>query len=341
MEPNENYLNDLLNNIPKGFRLPNEKFSSYWKYFFCSENKTKSRYQAKCFFCGIECEGRADRLPTHFLEKNCLIIPENLLNKYINDYYANHKLKTSNQNKNKQTFIEENEFDNQILNKIALKFIISANLPFRAIDNPFLRSLVNYASGGKPECRLYSSDTMKYKLLNNFITKIKLNVFEKLRTSTEITIAMDGWTDITGKSIYAVIAMSSSEECILSIEDLSSLQHTAYNLKQYLTSTIFQHNYINPNYILAVVTDTPRVMEKMKSEIQKDYKNIIPLKCILHVLNLVSKDIAHHETGREIIKDNSKMINFFKSSHMLLSWINNYQKLNNIEHTLQSYTETR
>ena len=26
---------------------------------------------------------------------------------------------------------------------------------------------------------------------------------------------------------------------------------------------------------------------------------------------------------------------------MLFSWINNYQKLNNIEHTLQSYTETR
>ena len=81
-------------------------------------------------------------------------------------------LKGLNQNKNNQSFGHENEFSNHVLNEIALKFLISAKLPFRAIDNPFLKHLINYASGGKPECRLYSLSTMKYKLFYNFTTKI-------------------------------------------------------------------------------------------------------------------------------------------------------------------------
>lgn len=107
------------------------------------------RYIAKCIFCGIECEGRPERLPIHFLEKNCSLIPENLLTKYIIDYGATLELKRLNQNKNNQLFRHENEFSNDILNETALKFLISANLPFRAIDNPFLKRLINYASGAK------------------------------------------------------------------------------------------------------------------------------------------------------------------------------------------------
>ena len=55
---------------------------------------------------------------------------------------------------------------------------------------------------------------------------------------------------------------------------------------------------------MALVTGSPNVMEKMRSDIHKDFKNIIPLKCSLHVLNLISKDIAHLENSHEIIKDN-------------------------------------
>ena len=152
---------------------------------------------------------------------------------------------------------------------------------------------------------------------------------------------MDGWSDVTGKSIYAVVAISSSTEYILSIDDLSAIQHNAENLKEYLTSIIFQNNCIEPSSIIALVTDTPHVMEKMKSEIQKDNKNIIPLKCVLHVLNLISKDIAHHQISRDTINSNSKIVNFFKSSHLMLSWIKEYQKSRKIKNGMSLFTETR
>ena len=57
---------------------------------FNEKKKSCRRYTTKCIFCGIECEGRPDRLPIHFLEKNCSSIPENLLTKYIIDYSASH-----------------------------------------------------------------------------------------------------------------------------------------------------------------------------------------------------------------------------------------------------------
>ena len=342
MESKENQLDNFLSNIPNGFKVPNEKFNSEWKYFFHSIKKNLNRrYMAKCIFCGMECEGRPERLPFHFSEKKCTIIPEYLLNEYLIDYRANCESKDSNQNKNNQIIGKESEFNNDVLNEIALKFVISANVSFRVIDNPFFKRLINYASANKRECRLYSSTTMRYKIFNKFVTKIRSNNLESLKSKTEITIAMDGWTDVTGKSIYAIIAISSSEEHILSIDDLSSLQHTAYNLKEYLISVVFTDNHIDPTSILAIVTDSPNVMEKMKTEVQNDYNNIIPIKCALHILNLISKDIAHQDSSREIIKDNSKIINFFKSSHLMLSWIKNYQKEKDIKNTIQSFTESR
>ena len=80
---------------------------------------------------------------------------------------------------------------------------------------------------------------MKYRLLNEFSTNIKSENLQRLKQNSNITIEMDGWTDITGKSIYAIMAISSSEEFILSIDDLSSVQHSARNLKDYLTSVVF------------------------------------------------------------------------------------------------------
>ena len=82
-------------------------------------------------------------------------------------------------------------------------------------------------------------------------------------------------------------------------------------------------------------------MQKVKSEIQNDNKNIISLKCILHIINLISKDIARHQISRDAIKHNSKIVNFFKSLHLILSWIKEYQRSRKIKNGLKLFTETR
>ena len=112
---------------------------------------------------------------------------------------------------------------------------------------------------------------------------------------------MDGWTDTTGNSIYAIIAISPTIESILSIDDLSSVQHNAQNLKQHLTSVLFQNYCLDPSSIVALVTDSPNIMQKMKFDIQNEFKNIISTKRAFHVLNLIKKGIAHLEIARSII----------------------------------------
>ena len=333
MELTQKFLEEFKNNIPEGFEMSSSKLSFEWSYFYRSiQTNRQKRYKAKCMFCGKECEGRIERLRTHFLDGNCSKIPFDILNQYKIDYVSG---------KNKHNEDSKFEFDNNVLNELAMKFVISANLPFRVIDNPFLKRLIDYASHNRSNCRLHSSTTMRYQYFNNFVSSIKSKNIQQLKADSNITIAMDGWTDCTGNSIYAIIALSPPIEYILSIEDLSSVQHNAQNLKQHLTSVLFENNCIDPSSLVALVTDSPNVMEKMRSDIHKDFKNIIPLKCSLHVLNLISKDIAHLENSHEIIKDNCKIINFFKSSHTMFSWIKTYQKENNIKHILQSFTESR
>ena len=53
---------------------------------------------------------------------------------------------------------------------------------------------------------------------------------------------------------------------------------------------MFQNNKIDPSSVIALVTDTPIVIEKMKSHAQNVYKIIIPLKCAFHVLDFICKD---------------------------------------------------
>ena len=328
--------------IPEGFEIPSRILHFEWKFFFRSlQSDRYRRYKAKCMFCEREFDGRTERLAQHFLNNECPSIPIDILNQYKSDFLENSRLKNKKEKEKNEPITEQPEFNNDIFNEMVLKFVLNANLPFRVVDDPFFKRLINYTSANRSDCHLLSSTSMRYQLLNNFATKIRSNNVEQLSTNTDITIAMDGWTDVNGQSIYAITAISSSNQYLLSIYDLSSIQHNAQNLKQHLTSIIFQNNKIDPSSIIALVTDTPKVMEKMKSDIQNEYKNIISLKCALHVLNLICKDITQLDTSKEIIQDNSTIINYFKSSHIMLSLIKKYQKDRNISNTLQSYTPTR
>ena len=161
MELNQNFLEEFKNNIPEGFEIPSSKLSFEWSYFYRSiQTNRQKRYKAKCMFCGKECEGRIERLRTHFLDDNCLKIPLDILNQYKIDYGSR---------KNKHNEDSKFEFDNNVLNELAMKFVISANLPFRVIDNPFLKRLIEYASHNRSNCRLHSSTTVKYQSFNNFV----------------------------------------------------------------------------------------------------------------------------------------------------------------------------
>ena len=105
-------------------------------------------------FCGVECEGRNEQLKLHFLEKSCTKIPEYLLTQYQIDYQCILESRKQSQSNN-TTVAQQSEFNIEILNEFALKFVISANISFRVLDHPFLKRLIDYASNQTPECRLY------------------------------------------------------------------------------------------------------------------------------------------------------------------------------------------
>ncbi|CAG8490172.1 17981_t:CDS:2 [Cetraspora pellucida] len=113
-----------------------------------------------------------------------------------------------------------------------------------------------------------------------------------MKSTTDFTIALDGWQDISKNSIYSFMALKENQEYVLDIIDLSSNQHTAAFLK-YKVKKILQLSLVSiDSLIIACITDIPSVMIKIRTNFQEEHPNIVPVCCYLHAFNLIAKDIS-------------------------------------------------
>src|SRR6266487_3800611 len=101
-------------------------------------------------------------------------------------------------------------------------------------------------------------------------------------------IAVDGWSDSLGRSIYAfVIITSSKKQFIHTLVDASNQAHTgsfnATEIEKVLTS-------IGPNKFIAVVSDAEAAMQMARRLINEKYPNILSVRCMAHHLNLITTD---------------------------------------------------
>ena len=95
------------------------------------------------------------------------------------------------------------------------------------------------------------------------------------------------------------------------------------------------------NVIKCVVTDSPTPMLKYRHLLSEEYSHIVPLPFILHVANLLTKDICKLEGLTNIVKGNCKIMNFFTKSHKWFHSSQEWAKKNkNNKYSFQSLCET-
>ena len=130
---------------------------------------------------------------------------------------------------------------------------------------------------------------------------------------TDLTIALDGCTDVGSTFIYAFMATKGPEEFLLSIVDMTEERHTSDNIRKELIRTLSNYQLLKPlgapirpihTPIIACVTDNPNTMIKLKRDITQEYPFIIGVKCFLDWLNLLVKDISSYEAILNTIKRN-------------------------------------
>jgi Protein of unknown function (DUF 659) len=126
-------------------------------------------------------------------------------------------------------------------------------------------------------------------------------------------IAVDGWSDPLGRSIYAfVIITSKKKQYIHALINESNNSHTgsfnATEIEKVLTS-------VGSDKFIAIVSDAESAMQMARRLISEKYPNILSVRCIAHHLNLITSDIIKLDFAKNIFKKCQAIISFFKTSH--------------------------
>ena len=151
---------------------------------------------------------------------------------------------------------------------------------------------------------------------------------------------MDGWTDPRGNSIWAFMLMTSSKkEYLLSLEDLSNIQHTGQHIANIIEEVI---NKVGNEKFVAIVSDNGSNVKSAHQIITQKYPQIINVRCIAHCVNLISSDIINVQQIKNLVRRANIVTRHFKYSTLAASWLKDAIELKNIQGGgLKTYVETR
>ncbi|RHZ75434.1 hypothetical protein Glove_213g29 [Diversispora epigaea] len=136
------------------------------------------------------------------------------------------------------------------MDKTITKAFVMCNFPFSVIENPWF---INMIKSLQPTYDSPSRRTLSGTLLQSELARINVLTINKLEKGNNFTIALDGWTDPRGNSIWVFMLITSSKkEYLLKLEDLSNEHHTAQNLVNVITEVIEK---VGINKFVTIVSD--------------------------------------------------------------------------------------
>ena len=78
---------------------------------------------------------------------------------------------------------------------------------------------------------LPSAELLGSRILTDAYTTILIEIDNIIRGLTDVTLTLDGWEDVNGKSVYGFMALKNEVEQILDIIDMSDRRPSALILK--------------------------------------------------------------------------------------------------------------
>jgi len=188
-----------------------------WQHFEqVSKSKTGTHYVARCLYCNKTYpRGKVNTLLIH-VGFACPNIPQSEKTSVLKtleqesaskcDQPQIKKLKPCSGDSSQQliaNYCSSRDISKAVKQEIdreVLKCFICCNIPFRVAENlSFVTLMKKLRPGYVPPSRTRISE----KLLWDETAQVIYDTQRQLQQSMNITIAVDGWTDITGKSIYA------------------------------------------------------------------------------------------------------------------------------------------
>ncbi|CAB5360397.1 unnamed protein product [Rhizophagus irregularis] len=286
------------------------KESHVWDHYF-KEPLGSGHYTARCHYCNQNwSRGKPEILKSH-LALYCKDVPLYIKTEYMEMLAVgttstmNRKQKTDSDSSAELTADRKDKIDQALI-----RFFICCGIPFSTVGHPYFIDFVQSLcfAYGPPK-----RTTLSTTFLNHETAIILNKIKEELKYEKNLTLAVDGWCDPLGRSIYAFIIITPSKrQYIHTLKDTSMDSHTgtfnATEIEKVLTS-------IGPEKFAAVVSDAESAMQMARRLITEKYTHILSIRCMAHHLNLVSSDIIKLDFAKNTLKKCQSIITFFKTSY--------------------------
>jgi hypothetical protein len=89
-------------------------------------------------------------------------------------------------------------------------------------------------------------------------------------------------------SIYNFVIIMNNKEFLYCLRNLSGVSYTAKVIEEEIDRVIMA---VDPKKFSAIVTDNASSMVNARKLISKKYPHIVNMHCIVHFVNLITKDI--------------------------------------------------
>lgn len=148
------------------------------------------------------------------------------------------------------------------LHEVLLKALITGNIPFRFLHNHYFRLYQEMLA--RATYQLPTRQKMTSTILPYLHANYQLQAAQVFKKETSLTLSLDGWTDCSRNSVYAVMLLRGTAiKFYLYNLDLHATRHTANNVLD-STNATFCRQGVDWATVCAVVTDSPAIMVKFR-----------------------------------------------------------------------------
>ncbi|KAA1066221.1 hypothetical protein PGT21_025508 [Puccinia graminis f. sp. tritici] len=208
---------------------PSEKHSARWRGFLMTELRGDGsrRRKAKCTYCEqVFNHGKPHLLFSHIKDSCAAVSPEKK-SAYLCDAVAAGGDEISLPSDNGCD--DGRIISTQHLHELLFKSLISSNIPLTYLENPYFQEYQSELAHSV--YKIPRRVQMMEKVLPMIHAKSELSMYNILKDQTRLTLSLDGWTDNSGNSIYALMILKgSTKKYFLDVLDLHSERHTAENI---------------------------------------------------------------------------------------------------------------
>ncbi|CAB5377283.1 unnamed protein product [Rhizophagus irregularis] len=303
--------------------------SEVWRHYEKKPLKSAGHFSAKCNYCRTYWpRGHPNELEDH-LANNCREVPELVHSFYlgVDQQELTDWFESTNINSQKKASIT----------RALMRAFICCGIQFSIIENPFF---IEFLHETRPGYEPPTSKLLSGRLLNQETARINDKIKEIIKNSENLTLALDGWTNPNGVSVYNyVILTPDQEQYFYALHNYSGDHHTGDFLASQITDIIKK---IGPEKVSALVTDNAANCVKAREIVTNQFPNIIDLRCIAHFVNLVTKQIMEHDLAKITISGCNQITSFFKRSHIVGKLLTDATTaLQIVGGGLKTYCETR